>query len=321
MKAVRFHQPGGPEVLQYEEVNDPQPGPGQALVEIQAVGVNMADVGGRKGAHLSALPMIAGQEAAGLVTAVGDGVTEVAIGDLVAYRGAPGAYAERQAVASRLLVKLPEGSDARTGAAAMHQGICAHFLCHTTYPLKAGNSCLIHAGAGGVGLLLIQMAKRLGAFVIATVSTNEKAQLATEAGADKAIIYTQEDFQEEVMKATDGKGVEVVYDSVDKDTFLKSLASLTHFGCLVLYGHASGYIGEISPEIFQPGSKYLARPGIADFVATREDLLWRTGDVFNWVLSGELKLRIGHEFPLSEAAEAHRQLEARATTGKLLLIP
>lgn len=321
MKAIRFHQTGGPEVLKYEDVDDPQPGPGQALVEIQAAGVNLADISGRKGSHTPSLPAIVGQEAAGTVVAIGDGVTEVATGDLVAYRGAQGAYAERQAVASRLLVKLPEGCDARTGAAAMHQGIAAHFLAHTTYPLKAGDSCLIHAGAGGVGLLLIQMAKRLGAYVITTVSTSEKARLAGEAGADKVVIYTQEDFPEEVMKATDGKGVQVVYDSVDKDTFLKSLASLAHFGCLVLYGHASGFIGEISPEIFQPGSKYLARPGIADFVATREDLLRRTGDILGWVSSGELKVRVGHEFPLSEAAEAHRQIEARATTGKVVLIP
>lgn len=321
MKAIRFHEPGGPEVLRYEEVDDPMPGPGQALVEIQAVGVNLADVSARKNTNPADLPMIAGQEAAGVVSAVGDGVAEVAVGDLVAYRGALGAYAEKQAVPSHLLVKMPEGIDARHGAAAMHQGIAAHYLTHTTYNLKTGDTCLIHAAAGGVGLLLVQLAKRLGAFVIATVSTGEKAQLAREAGADKVIIYTHDDFQEETMKATDGKGVQVVYDSVDKETFHKSLSSLARHGCLVLYGHASGFIGQVSPEIFQPGSKFLARPGIADYVSTRQELLWRTGDVLDWVCSGDLKLRIGQEFPLRDAAEAHRQLEGRATTGKLLLIP
>ena len=321
MKAIRMHQPGGPEVLRYEDVEEPSPQSGQALVDIQAIGVNFADVYARKGADLASLPAIPGQEAAGVVAAVGEGTKEVAVGDLVAYSGAPGAYAQKQAVPSDRLVKLPQGIDARTGAAAILQAMTAHYLVHTTYPLKKGDACLIHAGAGGVGLLLIQMAKRLGALVITTVSTEAKARLAQEAGADKVIIYTREDFGEETRKATGGNGVQVAYDSVGRDTFHKSLASLTRRGYLVLFGQASGEVDPISPMILNAGSTFLTRPSLRDHSATRDELEWRANDVFDWIRSGELKLRIGHEFPLSQAAEAHRQLEGRATTGKLLLLP
>ena len=320
MKAIRYYEPGGPEVLKYEDVDDPQAGPGQAIVDIQAVGINFADVIGRKGANPANLPTIPGQEAAGVVSALGSGVTEVAVGDLVAYSSVPGSYAEKAAVPSHRLVKMPPGADAKIGAAAMLQGMTAHYLAHSTYPLKPGDACLVHAGAGGVGLLLIQMAKRLGAKVIATVSTEEKAQLARGAGADVVVNYSTQDFEEETKKATDGKGVQVAYDSVGKDTFHKSLASLDRRGYLVLYGRASGPVDPVNPEIFNPGSKFLTRPSLLDHTATREELMWRAGDVLGWISSGEMNLRIGHEFPLSEAAEAHRQLEGRATTGKVLLL-
>ena len=321
MKAIRMHQPGGAEVLQYEDTNDPQPGAGQALVDVQAVGINFADVYARKGANPANLPAILGQEAAGVVSAVGEGVTEVAVGDTVAYCGVPGAYAEKQAVPGARLVKMPDGIDARMGAAAMLQGMTAHYLAYSTYPLKPGDSCLVHAGAGGVGLLLIQMAKHLGAQVITTVSTEAKAQLARDAGADVVINYTQQDFEEETMNATDSKGVNVSYDSVGKDTFHKSLGCTARRGFLVLYGQASGAVDPVNPQIFNPGSKFLTRPSLVDHTATREELEWRAGDILDWIKSGQLKLRIEHEFPLSEAAEAHRQLEGRATTGKVLLIP
>ena len=321
MKAIRIHQPGGADVLQYEDVGDPQPGAGQALVNVQAVGINFADIYARNGANPANLPAILGQEAAGVVEAVGDGVTEVAVGDTVAYCGIPGAYAEKQAVPSGRLVKMPDGIDARMGAAAMLQGMTAHYLVYSTYPLKPGDSCLVHAGAGGVGLLLIQMAKHLGAQVITTVSTEAKAQLASGAGADVVINYTQQDFEEETMKATDGKGVNVAYDSVGKDTFHKSLGCTSRRGFLVLYGQASGAVDPVAPQIFNPGSKFLTRPSLVDHTATRDELEWRAGDILDWTKSGQLKLRIEHEFPLAEAAEAQRQLEGRATTGKVLLIP
>ena len=256
-----------------------------------------------------------------MVEAVGDGVSEVAVGDTVAYCGVPGAYAEKQAVPSWRLVKMPSGIDARQGAAAMLQGMTAHYLVYSTYPLKPGDSCLVHAGAGGVGLLLIQMAKHLGAQVITTVSTEAKAQLARDAGADVVINYTQQDFADETLKATDGQGVNVSYDSVGKDTFHESLRCTARRGFLVLYGQASGAVDPVNPQIFNPGSKFLTRPSLVDHTHTREELEWRAGDILDWVKSGQLKLRIEHEFPLAEAAEAQRQLEGRATTGKVLLLP
>ena len=322
MKAIRLHEVGGPEVLKYEDCPDPAPGPGEALVDVQAIGVNFTDVQTRRGASPpDSLPMTPGKEAAGVVAAVGEGVADVAQDDLVAFWGTTGTYAERVALPSDVLVKLPEGVDAKTGAAALLQGMTAHYLAYTTYPLKPGDRCVVHAGAGGTGLLLIQMAKRAGAYVFATVSTEEKAALAREAGADRAIIYTREDFEEVVRAGTGGQGVQVVYDSVGKTTFDQSMRCLGRRGCLALYGQASGPIPPVDSDLLRNGSLSLTRPTLTDYTATRDELLWRAGEVLGWVVSGELKLRIGGTFPLAQAAEAHRQLEGRHTTGKLLLIP
>ena len=322
MKAIRIHEVGGPEVLKYEDCPSPTPGPGQALIDVQSIGVNFADVMARSGAiPPSGLPMTPGIEGAGTVSAIGDGVTEVNVGDIVAYWGVMGSYAEQVAIPANVLVKIPQGLDASTGAAALVQGMTAHYLAYSTYPLKPGDFALVHAGAGGTGLLLIQMAKRAGAYVFATVSTEEKAALAREAGADKAIIYTREDFEEEVKKATDGRGVQAVYDSVGKTTFDKSLNCLARRGCLALYGQSSGPVPTLNTASLARGSVFLTRPGLGDHTATREELVWRAGEVLGWVASGELKLLIGGSYPLAEAAEAHRQLEGRHSTGKLLLTP
>ena len=337
MKAIRIHEVGGPEVLKYEDCPSPAPEPGQALIDMQAIGVNFTDVTTRTGLYQHpslpmtivggvyedlSFPVTPGVEGAGVVSAVGDGVTQVSVGDTVAYWGVTaGSYAEQVAVSADILVTLPEGLDARTGATALVQGITAHYLALSAYPLKSGDSALIHAGAGGTGALLIQMAKQAGAYVFATVSTEEKAEVAREAGADKTIIYTREDFEEEVKKGTDGQGVQVVYDSVGKTTFEKSRSCLARRGYLLLYGTASGVVPPIAPSSLANGSLYLSNPGLYDYTATREELLWRAGEVFSRVKSGQLKLRNGGTFPLSEAAEAHRQLEGRKTTGKLLLIP
>jgi NADPH2:quinone reductase len=319
MKAIRIHEFGGPEVLKYEDCPDPIPGPGQALVNLQAVGINFADVYARRGGTGS-LPTIPGFEAAGVVSAVSDGATDVKVGDTVVYWGVRGSYAEQAAVPTDVLVKIPAELDAKTGAAVFLQGMTAHYLAFNTYPLKPGDFALVHAGAGGTGLLLIQMAKRAGAYVFATVSTEEKATLAREAGADNAIIYTREDFEEEVNKTTNGRGCQAVYDSVGQTTFDKSLKCLAPRGCLALYGQASGPVSPVAPESLA-GSSFFTRPSLGDHTATREELEWRAGEVLGWVASGELTVRIGGEFPLAEAAEAQRQLEDRLTTGKLLLIP
>ena len=321
MKAIRMHQPGGAEVLQYEDTNDPQPGAGQALVDVQAVGINFADVYARKGANPANLPSILGQEAAGVVSAVGEGVTEVAVGDTVAYCGVPGAYAEKQAVPGARLVKMPDGIDARMGAAAMLQGMTAHYLAYSTYPLKPGDSCLVHAGAGGVGLLLIQMAKHLGAQVITTVSTEAKAQLARDAGADVVINYTQQDFEEETMNATDSKGVNVSYDSVGKDTFHKSLGCTARRGFLVLYGQASGAVDPVNPQIFNPGSKFLTRPSLVDHTATREELEWRAGTSWTGSSLGNSNCASNTSSPCPRRQRLIANWKGRATTGKVLLIP
>ena len=322
MKAIQIHQVGGPEVLKYEDCPSPTPGPGQVLIDVQAIGINFIDVNIRNGAIPSpSLPITPGREAAGVVSALGEGVTDVKMGDLVTYCGVPGAYAQQAAVPSNVLIKIPEGLDARKGAAALLQGMTAHYLVHTTYPLKRGDSALVHAGAGGVGLLLIQMAKRAGAYVFATVSTGEKAALAREAGADKTIIYTREDFEDEVKKVNDGRGVQVVYDSVGRTTFDKSLKCLAPRGYMVLYGQASGPVPPVPVASLMNGSLFLTRPGLQDYTADRESLLWRAGEVLGWVASGELNLHIGGSFPLANAAEAHRQMEERQSTGKLLLIP
>lgn len=321
MKAVQITEYGGPEVMKYQDMPDPSPGDGQALVEMQAIGVNFTDTYSRSGANPPPLPWVVGVEGAGVVRQVGSGVSNLNEGDIVAYSGIAGSYAEQAVVPASRLVKMPEGMDAKAGAAAMLQGMTAHYLCHSTYAVKSGDQVLIHAGAGGVGLLLIQMVKRLGGYVYSTVSTEAKAELALGAGADQVILYTQQDFAEEVKKATDGAGVQVVYDAVGKTTFEKSVSCLGRRGYMVLYGQASGPPAPMNPGLLGAGSLYLTRPGLGDYVVTREELEQRAGDVLGWVKSGELKLRVEHIFPLSDADEAHRQLESRATTGKLLLIP
>jgi len=322
MKAIRVHEFGGPEKLRYEEVPTPTPGAEEALVRIEAIGLNYIDTYHRTGLYKMPLPFTPGVEAAGVVAAVGSTVRDLQVGDRVAYTGVPGAYAEYAVVPAVRLVKLPEGVDAKTAAAALLQGMTAHYLTHTTYPLKPGDTILVHAAAGGVGLLLVQMAKQLGARVFGTVSTEAKAQLAKEAGADAVILYTEQDFEAEVKRLTNGQGVNVVYDSVGKTTFEKSLNVLRPRGYLVLFGQSSGPVPPFDPIVLSnKGSLFLTRPTLAHYTLTREELLQRAGDVLGWVKSGRLKLRIEQTFPLAEAAEAHRRLEGRQTTGKVLLIP
>jgi NADPH2:quinone reductase len=322
MKAIRVESYGGPERLVYTDVDKPNLKPGEALVRIEAIGVNFIDVYHRTGLYPLPLPFTLGTEAAGTVEEVAPDVSEIEVGDRVAYTMAIGSYAEYATVPAARLVKMPAEMDAQSGAAAMLQGMTAHYLTTSTYALKRGDTALVHAAAGGVGLLLIQMAKRIGARVFGTVSTEEKARIAREAGADEIIIYTEQDFQEEVKRLTEGKGVQVVYDSVGKTTFMKSLDSLAPRGMLALFGQSSGNVPPFDAALLaQKGSLFLTRPSLAAYTLTREELLWRAADVLKWVSAGELKLKIGKTFPLSEAAEAHRQLEGRATTGKLLLIP
>ncbi|TLY54563.1 MAG: quinone oxidoreductase [Gemmatimonadetes bacterium] len=321
MKAIRVHRWGGPEVLQLEEVPAPTPGPGQVVVRVEAAGINFIDVYQRTGHYKTPLPFTPGQEAAGTVTAVGAGVTAPRVGDRVAYTGVLGAYAEYAVVPADRVVALPDAVSAEQGAAAMLQGMTAHYLATSTYPLKPGDACLVHAAAGGVGLLLCQIAKARGARVIGTVSTREKAALARDAGADDVILYTEQDFEVEVKRLA-GAGLQVVYDSVGKTTFEKGLNCLQPRGMMVLFGQSSGPVGPFDPQVLnQKGSLYLTRPTVANYIATRAELLARAGDVLAWVHHGKLKLRIAHTFPLAEAAEAHRQLEGRKTTGKVLLIP
>ena len=322
MKAVQINEYGGPEALRYQEVPDLAPSDGEALVVIQAAGVNYTDIYSRAGINPGPpLPRTIGVEGAGTVRAVAPGVSDVAVGDVVAYCSIAGSYAEQAVVPASRLIKMPSGLDARAGAAVMLQGMTAHYLCYSTYAVKPGDRTLIHAGAGGVGLLLIQMVKSLGGYVFSTVSTDAKADLAREAGADQVILYTQQDFAEEVKKATNGEGVQVVYDSVGKTTFDQSLSCLAPRGSLVLYGQASGAVPPMDPRVLGNGSLFLTRPGLGDYTATREELEQRAGDILGWVQSGQLNLRVEHVFPLAEASEAHRQLEGRATTGKVLLVP
>jgi NADPH2:quinone reductase len=322
MRAVRVHQPGGPEVLSYEELSRPEPGAGEALVEVHAAGVNFIDVYKRTGLYKLQLPATIGEEGAGKVVAVGDGVTEVRVGDRVAWASVLGAYAEYAIVPAARLVPLPSEISATQGAALMLQGMTAHYLAASTYPLRQGDRCLVHAAAGGVGLLLVQIAKKRGAVVIGTAGSDDKAQLAREAGADEVIVYTRQDFVQETKRLTDGRGVHVVYDSVGRTTFLSGLDVLVPRGTMVLFGQSSGPVGPLDPQILnQKGSLFLTRPTLGHYVASREELLWRSREIFTWVASAELSLRIGAEYPLSEAAEAHRALEGRRTTGKVLLRP
>ena len=322
MKAVRVHAPGGPEALKYEDVPEPTPKAGEAVVKIDAAGLNYIDVYQRSGLYKLDLPLTLGLEAGGTVTAVGAGVTEVKVGDKVAYTGVPGAYAQYAAVPAQRLVVLPPGLQPKQGAAAMLQGMTAHYLACSTYPLKTGDTCLVHAAAGGVGLLLCQIARIRGARVIGTVSTDEKAKLARAAGADQVILYTKQDFEVEVKRITGGKGLQVVYDSVGKTTFDKGFNCLAPRGMMVLYGQSSGPIGAFDPQVLnQKGSLFLTRPSLGHYTATREELQQRAGEVLGWIRDGKLKLRTELEFPLKDVAEAHRALEGRQTTGKVLLIP
>jgi NADPH:quinone reductase len=322
LKAIRVHAVGGPEVLLYEDVPVPTPQAGEVLVQVEAAGINYIDTYQRAGHYKVVLPFTLGQEAAGVVTALGPGVTEPRVGARVAYTNVLGAYAQYAAVPADRVVVLPAGVSAKQGAAAMLQGMTAQYLATTTYPLKPGDTCLVHAAAGGVGLLLCQIAKLRGARVLATVSTEEKAALARGAGADEVIRYTEQDFEVEVKRLTGGKGLQVVYDSVGKTTFAKGLNCLAPRGLMVLFGQSSGPIGSFDPLLLsQKGSLFLTRPTLRDYIVTRDELLLRAGEVLGWIGSGRLKLRIVHEFPLAAAAEAHRQLEARQTTGKVLLLP
>jgi NADPH2:quinone reductase len=322
MKAVCVHTPGGIEALRYEDVPTPTPKAGEALVKIEAVGINFIDIYTRSGMYKNPLPLTLGQEGAGVVEALGPNITEVQVGDRVAYSGTPGSYAEYAVVPAARLVKIPDGLTAQDAAAAMLQGMTAHYLTHTTYPLAPSDTALVHAAAGGVGLLLVQMAKRRGARVFGTVSTEDKAKLAKEAGADEAILYTQQDFEVEVKRLTNGHGVQVVYDSVAKTTFEKGLNCLAPRGYMVLYGQSSGPVPPFDlAQLGAKGSLFITRPTLGHYTLTREELLQRSGDVLGWIRGGQLKLRIDEVFPLQDAGEAHRRLEGRQSTGKLLLVP
>ena len=329
MKAVRVHALGGPEVLRYEEVEDPEPGASEALVEVAACGVNYLDIYYRSGFHWGGhhgreLPYIPGAEGAGTVVAVGDGVSEVRVGDRVAYgiSNGHGSYAELAAVPERHLVPVPGAVNLQTAAAAILQGMTAHYLTRDTYPVASGDAVLVHAAAGGTGLLLVQMAKMAGARVFGTVSTPEKARIAREAGADAVIDYTACDFAAEAHRLTNGRGVNVVYDSVGRSTFEKSLDSLAPRGCMVLYGQSSGAVPPFDTAVLNArGSLTLSRPSLTHHTTDRAEILARAGDVLGWIEAGHLAVRIGATLPLSQAAEAHRLLASRETTGKVLLAP
>ena len=322
MRAIRINEPGGPEQLSLEDVAQPQPGPGQALVKIAAAGVNFIDIYQRTGLYKVPTPFTLGQEGAGTVESVGDGVDAIRAGDRVCYAGVLGSYAEYAVVAASSLIPVPPGVDLQLGAAAMLQGMTAHYLTHSTFPVKSGDTCLVHAAAGGAGALIVQMAKMLGARVIGTTSTQEKAEHARAAGADEVILYTEQEFDLEARRLTDGRGVDVVYDSVGKSTWEKSLNSLRPRGMMVTFGNASGPVPSMEPLILsQKGSIFLTRPTLGHYIADQDELRWRAGDVLQWIASGALKIHIGKTYTLDEAAQAHNDLASRKTTGKLLLIP
>jgi NADPH:quinone reductase len=321
MKAIQVKRTGGPEVLDLVDLAVPEAKGNEAVVKIVASGVNFIDVYYREGRYKAVLPFVPGQEGAGEVTAVGPDVKQLKVGDRVAYTMVMGSYAEYAAVSEDRLVKIPQGVNYQQAAAAMLQGMTAHYLLHGTYPLKKGETALVHAAAGGVGLLLVQMAKSIGARVIGTVSTEEKAKHARDAGADDIILYTQSDFETETRKLTNAHGVDVVYDSVGKTTFEKGLNVLRPRGYMVLFGGSSGAVPPFDLiQLSQKGSLYVTRPTLAHYIASREDLERRSSDVFAMIAAGKLKLRIAHTYPLKDAAQAHRDLEARQTTGKLLLL-
>ncbi len=322
MKAVCVHETGAPDRLVYEELPLPSPGPGQVLVRIRSIGVNFIDIYHRKGLYPASTPFIPGMEASGVVEEIGDGVSGVEAGDRVAYAMILGSYAEYAVLNADKLILIPESIDFESASAVLLQGMTAHYLTHSTFPLQKGNTVLLHAAAGGVGLLLTQIARRMGAQVIATVSTDEKAELVKEAGADEVVLYSRGDFDSEVKRLTNGTGVDVVFDSVGRDTFDKSLSCLKPRGTMVLFGQSSGPVPPFDPNILNPkGSLFLTRPNLSHYVATRAELLQRAGDIFRWVAEGHLKLRIDSVFPLSDASEAHRMLESRNTRGKVLLCP
>lgn len=320
MHAIRVAEHGGPEVLKYEEIEKPKPGPGQALVKVEAVGLNFTEIYSRRAGP--AVPYTPGGEAAGIVEEIGEGVTDVKPGDHVASNAFAGAYAEYALAPANRLVVMPSSMDMPHAAAALLQGMTAHYLTHSSYAVRAGDTVLVHAAAGGTGLLVVQMAKMLGGTVIGTVSTEEKAKLAREAGADETINYAKTDFAPEAKSLTGGEGVHGVYDSVGASTWEGSLDSLRPLGTFVLYGNASGPVPPIDTSLLSSkGSLRMTRVTLGHHIATRADLLARANDVLSWATSGKLELRIGGTFPLAQAAEAHRQLENRATTGKLVLIP
>ena len=322
MKAIRIHNHGGPEVLVYEDVPVPEPKAGEARVKIEASGVNFIDIYHRTGLYPMNRPCILGSEGAGIVDAVGEGVTEVKQGDRVAYAMIPGSYAEYAVVPAGKLVPVPDDIDAKSAAGIMLQGMTAHYLTHSTYPLQKDETALVHAAAGGVGLLLVQVAKMLGARVIGTVSTEAKADLVRKAGADEIILYTQADFLAEAKRITNGQGVHVVYDSVGATTFEKSLDCLRPRGYLVLFGQSSGPVAAFDPaKLAAKGSLFLTRPSLAHYTLTRAELLRRATDLFDWMQAGKLKLRIEKSLPLQDASEAQQLLEKRRTTGKLILVP
>jgi NADPH2:quinone reductase len=322
MKAIRVRELGGPEVLQLEDVPDPSPGPGEALVRLEAIGVNFVDVYYRKGLYKRALPFTPGSEGAGVVAAVGDGVAAVRVGDRVASTDLNGAYAELTTARADRLVPIPEGVSTHAAAAAMLQGMTAHYLATSTFALKPGDQCLVHAAAGGVGQLLCQIARARGAFVIGTTSTEAKAELAREAGAHETILYTKQNFVTEVKRITGGRGVNVVYDSVGATTCLDGFDCLMPRGLMALFGQSSGPVQPIDPAVLHhKGSLFLTRPTLAHYIATSDELRARAGDVLGWVRDATLRLRIDREVPLALAAEAHRALEGRRTTGKVLLVP
>jgi NADPH2:quinone reductase len=322
MKAIQVQETGGIEKLQSVDVPMPDPGPGQARIRLRAIGVNFIDTYHRRGWYKVPLPFIPGTEGAGIVDAVGEGVTSFRPGDRVAWAMAIGSYAECALVNTNLLVRLPEGADFLAAAAVMLQGMTAHYLTHSTFPLRSGETALVHAAAGGVGLLLTQMIRMIGARSIATVSTKQKAEFARSAGADHVILYEEADFEAEVKRITEGRGVDVVYDSVGRTTFAKSINCLRPRGMMVLFGQSSGMVPPVDAGILSSkGSLYLTRPTLAHYTHDREELEWRASEVLGWVADGTLKLRIERTYPLNAAADAHRDLEGRRTTGKLLLLP
>lgn len=322
MKAVVADPTGGPENLQLMELPTPEPGDGEVLVKLEAIGVNFIDVYFRNGLYKAPeRPVRLGSEGAGTVAAVGRGVN-ITPGRRVAYAMARGSYAEYAVVPGRFIVDLPQNVSFEDGAAVLLQGMTAHYLTRSTFPLKRGHTCLIHAAAGGAGLLIVQMAKIAGATVIGTCSTEEKARLVKDHGADHTILYTQQDFVEETKRITSGKGVEVVYDSVGKSTFHKSLDCLKPRGMMASFGQSSGAVGEIDPLILsQKGSLFLTRPSLGNYISDPEELKWRASDIFSWIADGKLRIQIYKSYKLADAAQAHRDLESRKTTGKLLLKP